>query len=161
MNNVVRYACLVIVMGLFSCSKTEQAPLNSSFYGQWQFIGTSSGPWQITPSPDSVVILRLIPGNTYEARLNGVLAIQGSFTIDSSANRVNLDFVNITQPFGTNTSGQSNGVYYLFFNTAKIGQLTLFQTNITSSPGDTLDLTSYPLTPELLPITSRGFDKDL
>ncbi len=148
MNSLLRYCCLVVGAGLLSCSKTGQTISYNSYYGQWQFIGTSSGPWQVTPSPDSVVILRLMPGNTYEATLNGTLAIQGSFTIDSSANRVTLDFVNITQPFGTNTSGESNGVYFLFFNTAKIGQLTLFQTNITSSPGDTLDLTSYPLTPE-------------
>ncbi len=145
MNNLLRFCFLVFVTGLFSCSKTSQT---ASYYGRWQFIGTSAGPWSVTPSPDSVVILTLMPGNTYRTTLNGNLAIQGSFSIDSGANGVILNFLNITQPYGTNTSEESNGIYFLFFNTAKIGQLTLFQTNITSSPADTLDLTSYPLTPE-------------
>jgi hypothetical protein len=148
MNSLLRYCCLVIGTGLFSCSKTIQTPSYPSYYGQWQFFGRSSGPWQVTPSPDSVVILTLKSGNTYQATLNGTLAMQGSFTIDSNANGVFLKFLNITEPFGTITSEESNGIYFLFFNTAKIGQLTLFQTNITNSPGDTLDLTSYPITPE-------------
>lgn len=147
MNGLMRYCFIFIGVGLFSCSKTNQSSY-PSYYGQWQFIGTSSGPWQVTPSPDSIVILTLKPGNTYEATLNDSVAMQGSFTIDANANGVILKFLNITQPFGTNTSEVSGGIHFLFFNTTKIGQLTLFQTNITSSPGDTLNLTSYPITPE-------------
>jgi hypothetical protein len=148
MNSFLRFCFLIIITGLFSCNKNIQTPSYPSYYGQWQFIGTSSGPSYITPSPDSVVILILKPGNTYVATLNGNPGIYGSFTIDSSANFVTLTFLNITQPYGTNTSGESNGIYFLFFNTAKVGQLTLFQTNATNSPGDTLNLTSYPITPE-------------
>jgi hypothetical protein len=148
MNNLLRYCCLIIGTGLFSCSKTIQTPSYSSYYGQWQFTSTVWGPFQQTTSSDSVVILRLMPGNTYVATLNGNLAKQGSFTIDSGTNGVILSFRNITQPFGANTSGESNGVHYIGFNTVKIGQLTLFQYNATSSPGDTLYLISYPLTPE-------------
>lgn len=155
MNVFLRFCCSIMAIGLFSCNKNIQTPSYPSYYGKWQFIGSYFGPIHITPSPDSVVILTLKPDNTYVATLNGNPGIHGAFTIDSS-NFVILTFLNITQPFGTNTSGESNGVYFIGFNTAKVGQLTMFQTNATSSPGDSLNLTSYPITPEF---TSEYFKR--
>ena len=80
--------------------------------------------------------------------MNGNITIQGSFTIETNSNFLTLKFLNIDQPYGNNTSGSSNGINYVSFNTAKIGQLVLFQENSTSAPGDILSLLSYPITPE-------------
>jgi len=148
MSRLLCCCCFVVMMVMFSCRKAVQVPSYPSYYGQWLFIQSSSGPGFTTPSPDSVVILTLKPGNTYTVTLNGNTSLQGSFTMDSVAYGVTLDFLNITQPYGTSTIVTTNGPTFLFFNTVKIGQLTLFQKNATSSPGDTLDLTSSPVTPE-------------
>jgi hypothetical protein len=147
MKRQLHICCLLLSIALFSCSKTTQTPSYPSYYGKWQFIAWSFGPSYNIPSPDSVVLLTLKQGNTYTATLNGAISLQGSFTIDSS-NGVTLKFLNINEPYGTNTIVVTNNTTFLFFNTAKIGQLTLFQNNLTSSPGDTLMLTSSPITPD-------------
>lgn len=148
MSRLLCCCCFVGITFLFACSKTVHTPSYPSYYGQWQYIGASFGPGFTTPSPDSVVILTLKSGNTYTVTLNGNSSLEGSFTMDSITYGVTLKFLNITQPYGNNTIATTNGPTFLFFNTAKIGQLTLFEENATSSPGDTLVLTSSPVTPE-------------
>jgi hypothetical protein len=148
MNRMLSCSCLLFTFFLLSCSKSENNSANQAFYGQWQFIGSAFGPSFTKPAPDSVVILTLKSDNTYAASLNGKILIHGPLTIENDQNFQTLKFVNIDQPYGNNTSGSSNGVNFLFFNTAKIGQLVLFQDNSANIQGDTLNLISFPITPD-------------
>jgi hypothetical protein len=141
----------VLLFAFAACHKSGQGtrsiPVSASYYGRWQWINSSFGPSTTYPS-GSIVVLDLEAGNQYQATLNGLVATSGTFGIDSSANGVVLQFNNINQPVGNNTSGQSGGVNFIAFNFLRIGQLILFQYNSTSTPGDTLSLLQYPITPE-------------
>jgi hypothetical protein len=145
---------LIPLMALFSCKKESQAPppysLPDSYYGQWQWIGSSWGPSYSVPSPDSTVVLILAPGNLYTITLNGTQTLQGSFQADSTPYTVTLQFNNITQPAGSNTSVTSGNVTELFFNYVQVGQFMLFQYDLTSCPGDTLQLVQSPIDPEAM-----------
>jgi hypothetical protein len=140
------FVLLSIAFG--SCKKTIQAPSYPSFNGQWLWIGTGGGVYLMKPSSDSLIILTLGSENNYTTTLNGQLVLQGTFTIDSGSNTLNLIFDNITHPFGNNNSGIIGGAGYVNFNYFKIGQFTLYQVNQTHTPGDTLYLLRSPITPE-------------
>ena len=148
MNRLLCFCSMVITICLFSCHKSIQTPQYPSFYGQWQYIGYEVGPGFHAPSPDSTVVLTLSTGNNYGTTLNGKQVMSGTFSIDTSSNRVYLKFNNITQPAGNTTSAVSGNLTFLYFNFSKIGQLTLFENNWTSSPGDTLYLIQSPTIPE-------------
>ncbi len=155
--NIIKHCCyLLLSFVLFSCYKTVQLPGYPSYNGQWLYTGSTFGPFFTHPSADSVVILTLRPGNVYDASFNNISIIHGSFSIDSNANGITIQFLNITQPYGNETEFTTNGITYLFFNTAKIGPLTLFETNELSPAGDSIALTSYPITPEF---TSNYFKR--
>jgi hypothetical protein len=138
----------LVLAALLACNKSGQgtASVSGSYYGHWQWIGSSWGP-TITYPTGSIIVLDLEAGNQYQATLNGLVVTSGTFGIDSSANGVVLRFNNIDQPAGNDTIGQSDGVNFIAFNFVKIGQLTLFQDNATSTPGDTLYLLQYPIDP--------------
>ena len=141
----------LLLLALIACKKSGQGttsiPVPGSYYGHWQWISSSWGP-SITYATSSVVVLDLEAGNQYQVTLNGLVATSGTFTIDSSANGTVLQFNNINEPAGSNTTGQSGGIRYIAFNYLQIGQMTLFQYNSTGTPGDTLSLVQYPITPE-------------
>jgi hypothetical protein len=139
---MVAFPCF---LALFACKKG--APVPGSYIGHWQWISSSSGPRTTTPSSDSVVILNLETVNQYQAILNGQIVTTGTFQLNSSSNGPLLQFNNINQPAGNHTSGSVGGVNFIAFNFLRIGQLTLFQYNSTSTPGDTLTLVQSPITP--------------
>jgi hypothetical protein len=127
---------------LFSCKKSEQAPSYAGYYGHWQFISFGfGGPVNSTPSPDSVVQLILIPGNTYQITLNGLAVTRGSFSMNPGTNGTVLTFNNITQPAGTDTVVVAGNLSYFFYNFIRVGQLTLFQHDHPFLQGDSLVLT--------------------
>lgn len=145
--NRLLFFTLSLLLVLFACKKSGPSNTPAAFYGHWQWTGSVFGPRTITPSPDSTVVLELKAGNLYEVTLNGQLATKGSFQIDSSSKGMVLQFDNVIQPVGNNTTGSSGGVNYIAFNYVQIAQLTLFQFNATSSPGNVLQLVQYPITP--------------
>ena len=147
MNCRIRYFYFFLLAFLSSCSKTAPAPSYPAYYGNWQYIGSIWGPFHKIPPADSTVVLTFNSGNIYSITLNGTHITWGPFTVDSIPS-VTLTFVNDDKPFGNNTSGFSNGVYYLYFNTQQIGPLELFQTNEPSFCGDSLILITSPLTPD-------------
>jgi hypothetical protein len=127
---------------LFCCKKNEQAPYYAGYYGHWQFIGYGfGGPVNNTPSPDSVVLLILIPGNTYQITLNGLAVTRRSFSINPGTNGTVLTFNNITQLAGTDTVVVAGNLSYFFYNFIRIGKLTLFQYDHPFLQGDSLVLT--------------------
>jgi hypothetical protein len=141
----------LLLLALAGCKKSDEGTASisvpGSYYGHWQWIGSSYGP-AITYPTSSFVVLNLEAGNQYQATLNGLVVTSGTFGIDSSANGVVLKFSNINEPAGNNTTGQVDGVNFIAFNFLKIGQLTLFQNNSTMALGDTLQLIQYPIIPE-------------
>jgi hypothetical protein len=126
MNRLIVF-CVCMLLMLFSCKKNEQAPDYAGYYGRWQYFGYNLAVGSIPPSPDSVVVLILIPGNTYQTTLNGMPVTRGTFSIDSGTNGTILTFNNITQPAGNDSI-------------VVVGQLTLFQHNHPIIYGDSLVL---------------------
>jgi hypothetical protein len=145
MNRLILFCSCVL---LFSCKKNEQTPFYAGYYGRWQYIGYNFGPRNVVPSPDSIVILNLIPGNSYQTTLNGQTATRGTFSIDSGMNGTILTFNNITEPAGNNTEVMVGGITYFYFNYDKIGQLLLFQQNRPYFNGDSLILGQEFMAPE-------------
>jgi hypothetical protein len=139
-------ALVSLILSFSACKKSEAPPLYPDYYGNWQYIGTNDGrPLFISPSPDSTVVLSLNPPNLYSVWLNGVLAKSGSFQLDSGLGMITLQFNNLTQPYGSQTSVSTGGVTFLFYNYIQVGQLTLFQIDYTNAPGDTLNLLQGPV----------------
>jgi hypothetical protein len=68
--------------------------------------------------------------------------------MDTIGNAATLKFNNISQPFGNVKTTTSGTTRYFYFNYAKIGQLTLFENNLTMIHGDTLVLQQTPDAPE-------------
>ena len=143
---------MILVSEISACKKEGLTPNYPAYYGQWEYIGSSWGPGFNPPAADSMVVLTLSSPNNYTTSLNGMIVRQGSFQVDSSSKFVILTFNNITQPYGSQTVVRTNtGLTYLYFNSAKTGQLTLYQHNYTASPADTLILSQGPvITPEAL-----------
>jgi len=140
------YALTALLFCFSACKKSGATPFYPSYYGNWQYIGTNDGrPVFIPPSPDSTVILSLNPPNLYSVWLNGALVKSGYFQMDSGNGMIALQFNNITQPYGNQTSVMTGGVTYFGYNYIQAGQLTIFQVNYTNSPGDTLQLLQGPL----------------
>jgi len=145
MNRLILFCSCVL---LFSCKKNEQTPFYAGYYGRWQYIGYNFGPRNVVPSPDSLVILNLIPGNSYQTTLNGQTATRGTFSIDSGTNGTILTFNSITEPAGNNTQVMVGGITYFYFNYDKIGQLLLYQQNRPDFYGDSLILGQEFMAPE-------------
>jgi hypothetical protein len=145
MNRLIVF-CLCIL--LFSCKKSEQTPYYTGYYGRWQYIGYNFAAINAVPSPDSVVVLNLMPGNSYQTTLNGQIATRGTFSIDSGMNGTVLTFNNITEPAGNNTMVTVGGITYFSFNYDKIGQLLLYEQNRPDFYGDSLILGQEFMAPE-------------
>jgi hypothetical protein len=141
-------ASFILLFGLISCKKTTQAPPDPPYFGQWLWIGTSSGFFTTDPSKDTAVVLSLGQANLYKITLDGQLSLEGIFATDSSDHWRTLQFSNISQPAGDTTSRTSGNITYLYFNFAKVGRMTIFQNNVIIVSGDTLTMLRNPITPE-------------
>ncbi len=143
---------LVLLTGVFSCTKTENTstPRSSPNDGQWLWVGTTSGIFSTAPLVDSPVLLSLNTGNNYNVTLKGQVSLEGTYSTDTSGGWNLIKFNNINEPAGNTTSVTSGNITYLYFNYAHVGRLTLFQNNSMSLSitGDTLTLLRYPITPE-------------
>jgi hypothetical protein len=137
----------------FSCQKQTTDPnamTATGYYGNWQYLGYNWGPGFKPTYPDSTVVLAMDSGNNYRLTLNGQLVTQGTFEVDSSSPAPIVHFINITKPYGSDTSTTSGGLHYFFWNFVSAGGLTLFQYNWAQLPTDTLSMMQCcVLTPEV------------
>ena len=154
----------LLSVSLISCTKSEPAVLinpggpnksnadqlnNGQLYdGQWKWIGTSSGLFNTIPLVDSAVVLTLNSDSSYYVTLIGQISLQGTFSTDSSTFWNNINFKNITQPFGDTTSVTVGNMTEVYFNYSQIGRLVIYQNDEISISGDTLTLLRTPITPE-------------
>lgn len=157
-------AIFLLSVSLYSCSKSgsdvmiNPGGINDSksntgqnswrYDGQWQWIGTSSGLFNSIPLADSPVVLTLNPDSSYIVMLSGQLALQGTFSTDSSIYWANIKFNNIIQPYGDTTSVTIGNTIEAFFNYSQVGRLVIYQNDEITISGDTLTLLRFPITPE-------------
>ncbi len=114
-------------------------------YGEWRWVVSRSGFFTDSSSTDSVVTFTLRPDGSYAIGLNGSLVMQGTYGISVQAyNDTLLHFNNFPQ---TSTSSQP-GVTFVRFGTINIGGLIFFVDDELSISDNSLQLLSYPITPE-------------
>jgi hypothetical protein len=129
-------------------SDTVQTGYELVYDGHWKWLGTIRGIYFPDPITDSPIVLSLAADNSYSVTLNGQLAMQGTYSIDSSTFWNNIIFNNIVQPAGDTISITTGNITRLCFNYSEIGRLTIFRNNEISVSGDTLTLLRTPITPE-------------
>lgn len=125
---------------MLSCKKEEsnsyqnnlEATDTAGIYGKWKWIGSQAFLlYGVIPSPDSVITLTIRSDGSYDIGLNGYVSMQGSFKI---------------------IQDQYNDTIFYFNNFPQtrynIGEMAFYRDEELSTFNDTLQLISYPISPE-------------